>query len=144
MRARWSVGALLAGLACGPGAGSPRVAVLPFESMSEGAGSPALADSLRAGLAVRFGAAGWELTLPGPDVAPAESLAHPDRLGRKLHVDWVLSGSAYSHADTVRVVLHLVSVAEERGSWVRAFTGEVGSLSSLIDSMSAATVRQVR
>lgn len=132
-----SLGILLGLPGCGSG-GAPDLALLPLEVVGGYAETLALADTLRRGLACRLEQRGIRVALRAVDELPSESLAPPERVGRRLGATWVLSGSVFTDREHIRVVLHLTQVHDDRGAWVGSFHGPLAGRDTLNENMARA------
>jgi len=135
-----SFGILLGLPGCGSG-GAPDLALLPLEVVS--GHTQALADSLRRALACRLEQRGIRVAFRAVDALPSESLAPPERVGRRLGATWVLSGSVFTERERVRVVLHLTQVHDDRGAWVGSFHGPLTGRDTLNEAMARAVGAQL-
>lgn len=125
-------------LACGTPASAPDLAILSLEVVADHARTSALADSLRAALACRLDQRGIRVVVPEVDAIPTDSLATPERVGRRLGAAWVLSGSVFAERESIRVVLHLTQVQDDRGAWVGTFLGALTARDTLQVEMAEA------
>jgi len=77
------------------------------------------------------------------DAMPGDSLAPPERVGRRLTTSWVLWGSVFAERESIRVVLHLVQVNDDRGAWVGSFLGPLTGSDALGEEMARAVSSQL-
>lgn len=124
-------------MGCGSG-GAPDLAFLPLEVVAGHTSTTALADSLRRALACRLEQGGVQVAIRAVDALPSESLAPPERVGRRLGARWVLTGSVFTEREHLRVVLHLIQVHDDRGAWVGSFHGLLADRDTLNEALARA------
>jgi len=118
----------------GPGAGSGRpirMAVLPFANLSGDPEQEYLGDGLTQEMITRLG----RLHPEGLSVIARSSVMRykggdtpVDQIGRELHVDYVLEGSAQREANRVRVAAELIQVADQTQIWADTFEHELSGI----------------
>ena len=129
--------ALLALLAGGPLGcrAKPDILLTPIDvvaGVEEGSGLP---DSLRREVACRLEGQGLRVRLLGDGDLRRPSERAPEALGRRIGALWVLSATLLEDQASLRVVLHLTEVADDRGTWVKALYGSPGHLTALADTV---------
>jgi len=133
-----AVSALIGCFGCAAEAARPDVAFLPLEAVAGPLGGVSLTDSLRLAVTCRLEQRGIRVAFPSVDQVPAESLRTPEQLGSELGAAWALSGSVYAQGESLRVVLHLTQVDDDRGAWVGAFLGVIPAIDTLEEAMARA------
>ena len=128
-----------------PTAGRPVVAVLPFKNLGDGADSEVFADGLtyeiHRNLAV----------IEGLDVRSSmSSFAFKDKprnltdVGRQLGAAFVLEGSIFRSAGTIRVSARLARVSDGTTLWAGKFDRGIGEVFAIQDEISLAIVNALR
>lgn len=133
--AQWqALAALLAVLAAGCG-DAPDLLILPIDVIAGEEAGAALADSLGEAFACRLEGQGLHVRRLAAGELPTQGALSPEGTGRRLGTPWVLSITLLNQQESLRVVLHLVEVADDRGTWVKALLGARSRLPEMADAM---------
>lgn len=131
-------GTLLGLTACGAEHRGPTLVLLPFEVVAGTGGAAGESESLRVALGCRLDERGITTRLVDPATAGADSAPPPEAIGRRIGAAWVLGGSVVASRESLRIVVHLTEVADDRGAWVKSFRGTWTERGALTAEMSQA------
>jgi serine/threonine-protein kinase len=120
------------------------IAVLPFKPLVPGDGNPALELGMTDTLI-------WKMSGGEVDVRPLSSVrrfgsAEQDSIaaGRELGVDAVLDGSLSTAGDRIRIIAHLIRVADGKELWSGQFDDSFKDIFTVQDSISARVASELK
>lgn len=126
-------------------AGSPSVAVLPFESFSGDADQGHLADALTETLVSTLTQSGDLRVISRTSSMHYRGTRKTLReIGRELDVDLLIEGSIARAGTRVRVIAQLIDARTDEHIWAASYVREVRDPIALQDEVSAAIVRDLR
>jgi eukaryotic-like serine/threonine-protein kinase len=129
-----------------PSARPAMLAVLPFENLSESPNEEYFSDGLTEELTT-------QLSRLQPDrlavIARTSTMPYKktqkraDEIGRELHADYLLEGSARREAERVRISVQLIRVSDQTHIWAESYQRELRDILELQSQVSAAVAREI-
>jgi len=122
------------------------LAVLPFENLSGNPNEEYFSDGLTEELITqlcrlqpdRLGVIARTSTMPYK-----KTQKHADEIGRELHVDYLLEGSARREAERVRISVQLIRVSDQTHVWAESYQRDVRDILELQSQVSTAVAREI-
>jgi serine/threonine-protein kinase len=115
----------------GPATNVVRLAVLPFENLTGDPDQEYFSDGLTEDMITQLGRLAPERLSV---IARTSSMRYKksdkpiDQIGRELHVDYLLEGSARREADRIRVNATLISVSDQTQRWAESYERDLAGI----------------
>ncbi len=126
---------------------SIRMAVLPFENLSDDPGQEYFSDGLTEEMITQLGclqAARLRVIARTSVMQYKGTRKDVSRIGRELGVHYVLEGSVRRYAERVRISAQLIQVSDQTHLWAESYDRDLSDILSLQREVTQAIVRQIK
>lgn len=125
--------------------GFDAIAVLPFESLSDGADQQYLADGMTDALITSLGQESPLRVIARTSVGRYQRTKKSvQQIARELNVDLIVEGTISQTRDRVRATASLIQVSPEKHIWARSYEGNVRDTLALQSDIAGAIAVEVR
>lgn len=121
------------------------IAVLPLESLSDGADEQYLADGMTEALITDLGQASPLRVIARTSVNRYQKTKKSiQEIARELNVDVVVEGTVAQSGDHVRVTANLIQVSPEQHIWARSYERDLRDVLALQNELAAAVAAEIQ